>query len=132
MKPLKILVIEDDAFFSGMLVRFIQQIDAGVIVEVHAGTLEDLFVNTGGWQPDVLLVDLDIPGLNNLSRISYSRKILPQVLIIAMGMIGDVSYRALALANGADDYLDKNSLSNELFPLLSHHLSLKISVKVSE
>jgi DNA-binding response OmpR family regulator len=124
MKSLKILVIEGDIFFSGILARFIQQTDADMIVESSTGTLEDLFV----CQPDVLLLDLDIPGLKNLNKISQARKVLPQALIIVMGMIDDVSYRALALAYGADDFLGKDDLSNKLFPALTYHLSLNIPV----
>lgn len=124
MKSLKILVIEDDIFFSGILARYIQQTDAGVIVEARTGTLEDLFV----CQPDVLFLDLDIPGLKNLNKISLARKILPQALIFVMGIIDDDSYRALALAYGADDFLGKNDLENKLFPALTHYLSLEILV----
>ncbi len=47
MKPLNKLVDEEDAFFSGMPVRFIQQTDTGVIVETRTDTLESLFILAG-------------------------------------------------------------------------------------
>ena len=47
MKPLNKLVIEEDAFFLGMAVPFIQQTDTGVVVEARTDTLESLFILAG-------------------------------------------------------------------------------------
>ncbi|MDR3575863.1 MAG: response regulator [Anaerolineaceae bacterium] len=128
MISIKILVIEGGPFFTAMLVRFIQQTDAGFVVDVRKGTLESLLVDLDCWAPDVLLLDLDTPGLKNLSRISQARKTQPEVIIIVMGIFDDVSYRALAVGNSADDYLSKDDLPNLLFSTIQYHLSSKITV----
>jgi hypothetical protein len=47
MKPLNKLVIEEEKFFSGMPVCFIQQTDTGVVVETRTDTLESLFILAG-------------------------------------------------------------------------------------
>ena len=124
MKSLRILVIEEDTFFAEMLVRFIREIDSGMPIEPCAGAFEDLFA----WRPDVLLLAMDNYGLKTVSRISQARGIVPQAFIIAMGKIDDAAYRELAVANGANDFINKRDIPNTLFPIIDQHLNRNISL----
>ena len=58
-------------------------------------------------QPEVLLVDLMMPGLNGLEVVRQLRQRTPQVRLVVFSMHADESYVLQALKNGADGYVLK-------------------------
>jgi DNA-binding NarL/FixJ family response regulator len=64
-------------------------------------------------QPQVILIGLDKPGLETISRL---RKVLPGVGIIALTLLEGKDYRQAALAAGADDLVCKAELITDLLP----------------
>jgi DNA-binding NarL/FixJ family response regulator len=84
--------------------------DAGVGVAV-GGQAQEL-------DPQVILVDLDMPGLAGLETIPRLRSLLPPVGIIALTMLDSHAYRRAALAAGADDFIRKAKLSTDLLPAI--------------
>jgi DNA-binding NarL/FixJ family response regulator len=66
-------------------------------------------------QPQVILMGLDSPGLEAISRL---RNMLPGVGIIALTLLRNNAYRQAALAAGADDVVRKAELTTELLPAI--------------
>jgi DNA-binding NarL/FixJ family response regulator len=65
-------------------------------------------------KPDVLLLDLMMPGLNGLEVTRLVKKAAPQTRIVILSMHSDVAYVALALRNGAQGYVLKSAQGGEL------------------
>src|SRR4051794_30030467 len=65
-------------------------------------------------QPDVLIVDLMIPGLNGLEVARQVNKQCPGVRIIILSMHASESYVLQALSNGAVGYVLKDASATEL------------------
>lgn len=66
-------------------------------------------------QPQVILIGLDEPGLETISRL---RKVLPVVGIIALTLLEGDAYQKAAMAAGADDLVRKAELVSELLPAI--------------
>ena len=58
-------------------------------------------------QPNVLIVDLMLPGLNGLEVIRQVRRRNPRTLLVALSMHANESYVLAALRNGAAAYVLK-------------------------
>lgn len=101
---MKLLLIEDDAALRKTLLRALTRL--GWAVEVCADGLAAL----AHWQqctPDVVLLDLSLPGLDGLQILAQARGrglSTPVLILTARGTVGD---RILGLNAGGDDYLPK-------------------------
>jgi two-component system, OmpR family, alkaline phosphatase synthesis response regulator PhoP len=66
------------------------------------------------FRPDVLLLDLRLPGLNGFEVCRRLRAEMPQLSIIILSVRGDEADRVRGLEIGADDYLTKPFSLREL------------------
>jgi len=86
-------------------------------------------------QPDVLVLDLMMPGLNGLDVALQTEKLSPNTKIIILSMYSTEAYVQQALRNGANGYVLKKSSPDELVqavreviagrPFLSRTLSVR-------
>lgn len=101
---MKVLLIEDDPAMSASLQRTLER--RGMRVTTCADGARAL----DRWQasvPDVVLLDLSLPGLDGLQVLQQARAAgldTPVMILTARGTIGD---RIIGLNTGADDYLGK-------------------------
>lgn len=102
--PLKLLLIEDDASMQTALQRALARRG----MEVVACTDGRLAVaQWAASQPDVVVLDLSLPGLDGLQVLAQARRqnlATPVLILTARGTVGD---RIIGLNTGADDYLPK-------------------------
>ncbi len=101
---MKLLLIEDDAAMRMTLARSFERRGLQVV------SCEDGARALDRWQacvPDVVLLDLSLPGLDGLEVLTQARRSglsTPVIVLTARGTVGD---RVLGLNSGADDYLPK-------------------------
>ena len=65
-------------------------------------------------RPDVLILDLMMPGMNGIQVIGEIKRTAPKTRIIVLSMHADHSYVSEALQKGADGYVVKDSLAHEI------------------
>ncbi len=101
---MKLLLIEDNAAMQTTLQRSFDRRGMQVVLCGDGARAIDR------WQasvPDVVLLDLSLPGLDGLTVLAQARALglaTPVLIITARGTVGD---RVLGLNTGADDYLAK-------------------------
>jgi two-component system response regulator TctD len=101
---MKLLLVEDDAALHESMRRALTRV--GWTVEVCS----DGRLALDHWsasQPEVVLLDLTLPGMDGLEILAGARKrglTAPVLILTARGTVGD---RILGLNAGADDYLPK-------------------------
>ena len=101
---MKLLLVEDNLSLQTTLVRTLSR--KGYVVEVCADGREVL-ARWRGVQPDLVLLDLSLPGKDGLTVLGEARQQglrAPVLILTARGTVGD---RILGLNTGADDYLPK-------------------------
>lgn len=69
-------------------------------------------------EPDILLTDIMMPGLNGLELISEIRTLLPDIKIAVISGYNDFEYAKTAMKYGIKDYLLKPVDENELIQVL--------------
>jgi two-component system response regulator TctD len=101
---MKLLLVEDNAAMQAALQRSFERRGMQVVVCGDGARALDR------WRaavPDVVLLDLNLPGLDGLSVLARARAeglTTPVIVLTARGAVGD---RILGLNTGADDYLPK-------------------------
>ena len=98
--------------------------------EVHAvGSAEEALPELGSWRPDVVLLDLGLPGIDGFDLLARMRPQTRAAVIVVSVMPGqDDKVRALDL--GADDYVVKPFGIEELVARI--HAVLRRQVDVTE
>jgi two-component system response regulator TctD len=102
--PMKLLLIEDNTAMQATLSRAFAR--RGLQV-VSCGNGNDALAMWRESQPDVVLLDLSLPGKDGLEVLEQARANglkTPVIILTARSTVGD---RILGLNTGADDYLPK-------------------------
>ncbi len=101
---MNILLVEDNEALQASLCRALER--RGFVVRV-CGRGDQALQAWADQEPEVVLLDLSLPGLDGLEVLSQARKAgrkTPVMILTARGTVGD---RVLGLNTGADDYLAK-------------------------
>ncbi|PDO82604.1 response regulator [Kosakonia pseudosacchari] len=99
----RVLVIEDDADAAGVLEAYLRRENYEVSLAGDGLTGLEMAQR---WKPDLILLDIMLPGMNGTEVLAALRRIsdVPVIMVTAMG---DTSERIGALRYGADDYVVK-------------------------
>ncbi|MBF0191048.1 MAG: response regulator [Magnetococcales bacterium] len=109
----KILIVEDDRETRTLIREYLE--DNGCQVR-EAGDGRQMWEILSQWEPDLILMDLMLPGEDGLmlcKRLSVDET-TRNIAIIMLTARGDEMDRILGLEMGADDYLSKPFSSREL------------------
>ncbi|MCP1436975.1 DNA-binding response OmpR family regulator [Erwinia persicina] len=103
MQNKKILIIEDDADAVEVLEAYLRR--ENYEVRAAGDGVSGLEI-AGRWHPDLILLDVMLPGLNGTEVLAKIRR-SSDVPVIMVTAIGDMPDRIGALRYGADDYVVK-------------------------
>ncbi len=70
-------------------------------------TGEDALVQAAAWRPDVVLLDLGLPGMNGFEVLAQLRERGSRAVVIVVSVMPDETDKVRALDLGADDYVVK-------------------------
>lgn len=112
---LKIMVVEDEDFVAKIVIRIMQKLwpNAEILAENNGRTAAAKIVS---FQPDLLLLDLALPGINGLElcRMVREERELEHTKVLVLTGSTDWETNWSAIHNGADEYLTKPFVSKEL------------------
>ena len=113
MKPMRILLADDHALVRGGIRALLESIDGVSVVGETGDGLEALDL-IRALQPDLVLLDISMPGLNGLELADRVARESPAVKIVVLSMHATESYVADALRAGVVGYLRKSAAVAEL------------------
>ncbi|OQX12153.1 MAG: hypothetical protein BWK76_18120 [Desulfobulbaceae bacterium A2] len=118
--PLRVLIVEDDAMMRDFLVELLRDLSPPPLVE----TAQDGFeagLKVQGFAPDVVLLDLMMPGLNGFETCRQIKANLASAATRILAMTGFPSEENVAkiLAAGAEICLNKPLDTEQLLRLLT-------------
>jgi len=106
----KVLLIDDDKKHSELLKAYFERFDIKLTCALNA---EDGFKKLARMEPDLLLLDVMLPGMSGFDICREVRK-KSNIPIIMLTARGDVIDRVSGLELGADDYVGKPFEPREL------------------
>jgi DNA-binding NarL/FixJ family response regulator len=109
---MKILIVDDHAIVRDGLRRMLATVQAVEVVEAANG--RDALALARQERPDLVILDLNLPGLGGLELISRLLLDDRSRRILVLSMHAEPLYAARALDAGAIGYLSKNASPDEL------------------
>ncbi|MEP6913059.1 MAG: response regulator transcription factor [bacterium] len=113
MKPLRVLLADDHALVRAGIRALVEKID-GVEVVGQAGDGHEALQLIKKHRPDIVLLDIAMPGLNGFEVLDQTVRDCPEVRVIVLSVHEAEAYAMRALSLGAMGYLPKSSASAEL------------------
>jgi DNA-binding NarL/FixJ family response regulator len=109
----RVLLVDDHELVRAGIRSLLEKISSVEIVG-EVGDGQEAIRLVEKHEPDVVLTDIAIPGLNGLEVTRHLTKTFPKVRVIILSMYSDDEHVYLALRAGAAGYLLKGSAREEL------------------
>lgn len=109
----RVAIVEDDSGLRNQLQRILESA-SGVCCVGTFGSGEKALAGMADVQPDVILMDINLPGMSGIECVAQLRKELTAVSVIMLTVYEDSERIFQALQAGADGYLVKSSPTDVL------------------
>jgi len=110
---IKLLLVDDHALFrSG--IRLLLQMEADFEIVGEAADGLEAVKAAHQLNPDIVLLDLNLPGLSGLEALRLIKEDRPACTVLMLTVSEDANELAMALRGGADGYVLKNVDANYL------------------
>ena len=113
MKKIRLMLVDDHEVVRTGLKTFLQtQADFDVIAEASNG--EEAIDRALESQPDVILMDITMKGVDGMEATRRLRVLCPGCLVLALTIHDDKQYLMQMLAAGASGYITKQAAADDL------------------
>ncbi|MCM3129230.1 MULTISPECIES: response regulator transcription factor [unclassified Paenibacillus] len=107
MNMTRVLIVDDSAHARAAMESILSEEPMFEIVAT-ASSGEEALVLTEEWMPDLILMDIRMPGMDGLETTRAIKQRYPYVIIVMVTVSDDVTHLFEALKQGAQGYLFKN------------------------
>jgi DNA-binding NarL/FixJ family response regulator len=119
VKTIRVLLVDDHTLVRAGISALLERMDRmSVVGEAVDGRQAMKLIPE--LKPDVVLLDLQMPGLSGFEVLKEASEKFPKVKIIVLSVHDSVEYAHRAIASGAAGYLPKSAASAELELALRH------------
>ncbi|MCX6953013.1 MAG: response regulator transcription factor [Verrucomicrobia bacterium] len=112
--PVRILIVDDHPMLRGSIRSYLGRELPGIEVVGEASESEEAWKNVVSLEPDLVVMDLDIPGIGGIALTQRIRKTYPRMVILVLTAHTGSHKINTALEAGASAYVLKSSTGQEL------------------
>ena len=116
---IRIMVVDDNVATRNNL-RKLLELEADMEVVCDAANGEEAVRKAAILAPDIILMDINMPGMDGIAATEVLSNEFPQSMVIVVSVQGEQEYLRRAMAAGAKDYLVKPFESSELLECIRH------------
>jgi DNA-binding NarL/FixJ family response regulator len=117
----RVLMVDDNRLFLEAAIEFlVEQNSIGEIVTAQSG--QDALMAISMTHPDLLIVDLAMPGMGGLELTRLVKERWPEIPVIILTLHDSAHHRRAALEAGADAFVPKTLIDSELLATVSRLL----------
>jgi len=117
-RPTRILVVDDHTLFRRGLIALLSR-DAALQVVADAADARQALRKAQELQPDLILLDNHLPGVNGVDALPSLREAAPNAVILMLTVSEDERDLAAALRGGASGYLLKTMEGDALTAMIA-------------
>jgi DNA-binding NarL/FixJ family response regulator len=111
--PITVSIVEDNDKLRGTLARVLNRAEGFRCLSQYP-TAEDALKDLPQNRPDVVLMDINLPGMNGVECVRQLKPLIPQTQIVMLTVYEDTDNIFKALAAGATGYMLKRTPQAEL------------------
>ena len=116
--PLRIVIADDSPVFKKFLRRLVAELP-NTVIEAEACGGEEATQLTYRLKPDLLLMEIDMPGINGLEATRRIKARQQGTSVVLLSELDDDVYRRAALHSGADEFCSKSGQVVQVLERLS-------------
>lgn len=110
---MRVLLCDDHTLIRAGLRRLVEQFE-GIEVVAEAASADEAVARARQHLPDVVLLDLSMPGRSGFEALDDLRRVVPQAAVVIMSMHDDATHVREALSRGASGFVVKEAAPAEL------------------
>ena len=113
LRRLRVMIVDDNPVVAGRIAALLTE-DSRITVcdRVESGLLA--FARIASDRPDVVLMDLEMPGIGGLAAIKRIKDLIAPPLVIVVTLYDSEEVRSQAMAAGADAFVPKSRIAYDL------------------
>jgi DNA-binding NarL/FixJ family response regulator len=111
--PISVSIVEDNDQLRATLARVLNRADGFRCLSQYANA-EDALKDLPRVRPDVVLMDINLPGMNGVQCVRQLKALLPDIQVMMLTVYEDTENIFNALTAGASGYMLKRTSSKEL------------------
>ena len=115
---MKVLLVDDSPHFLRAASRFLSELDA-VVAVATAGNGADAVQAVLADRPELVLIDINMPGMSGLAAVRRIKAVEPDVRVVVVSLNESADFRAAAVAAGADGYIPKRDFATGVMALFA-------------
>jgi len=113
-----ILIVDDSPIIVDRLQNMLTGLEnVGPIGQ--AGDYSSALSQLSGHTPDIILLDINLPGKSGIALLQYIKTIYSSITVIMISNQAGEYYRRICRQLGADHFIDKSTDFEEILPLVS-------------
>jgi CheY-like chemotaxis protein len=123
-----IVIVEDHDELRETLLEWLKSTfcDCSFLV---AGSGEKAIELTSQYHPDIVLMDIQLPGINGIEAIRRIKKISPRTQALILSVMNVAIYKDEAMEAGASAYINKQHMHAELIPAIAQLLPPQAAIR---
>ena len=106
--PTKVFVVDDSAIVRERLIALLAEVP-NVTIAGEAEMARDAIAGIHAKRPDIVVLDISMPGGSGLAVLEAVKKDRPAPMVIMLTNFDHLQYRQRCLQLGADHFLDKSN-----------------------
>ncbi|MBA3057414.1 MAG: response regulator transcription factor [Gammaproteobacteria bacterium] len=115
---IKILLVDDNPTFLAAVIKYLAMLpDAQVVAQAHDG--HEALAQATQCQPDLVLLDIMMPGMNGLEVATVMQSWPQPPQIVFLSMHDTAAYRLAAQELGVLGFVSKTNFVLDLLPLIA-------------
>ena len=111
-----LLVDDDDSFRTRVRAFLLAESDIEIVGEAANG--REAIRKTHELIPNLVLMDISMPALNGIDATKQIKQEMPGTKILVLTVFDEEEYREAVMQNGADGYILKKTLFDDLVPAI--------------
>jgi DNA-binding NarL/FixJ family response regulator len=112
-EPIAVLIVDDHKMFADALVSLLEA-EVGIEVVGAVATGEEAVMLCGPTRPHVVLMDIDLPGMDGIEATREVLKVCPGAKVVGISALRDPDLLARAVTAGASGFVPKTRAADEL------------------
>jgi DNA-binding NarL/FixJ family response regulator len=110
---IKVMLVDDHEVVLEGLIRILEK-QGGIQIVSVAGSAEEALEKLERFPPDVIVVDIQLPGMNGIELIKRIKKSHPEIEARTLTVFDDEQFARQAIKAGAIGYVIKDAAKDEL------------------